>query len=159
MLTSALSCNCLFPVSPTVLGTSWEDSPVCKHWKVTVNNLCAGQTGQVAQWSHWCLLVLNEPKDGALSRVWEKIHATARLRQVVVVIQEERPGEKRLSRKQYRRYTTNDVKCTELAIFPAGIISFGHAAGWNDYADRNGTSDNTIRASTRHSHMWTCDED
>ena len=117
---------------------------------MTVDDCCAGQTGQVAQWSHWCLLVLDEPRDGALSRVWEEINATARLRQVVVVFQE-RPGEKRLSRKHYRRYTTNDVTCTELAIFPAGIISFDHAAGWNDYVDRNGTSDNTFRASTRHS--------
>jgi len=82
----------------------------------------------------------------------------ARLLQVVVVIQE-RPGEKRLSRKHYMRYATNDVTCTELAIFHAGTISFGHAAGWNDYANRNGTSDNTFRASTRHNHTWTYDED
>jgi len=154
VLTSALTCNCLFPVEPTVLGTSWGDSPVSKHWKVTVDDL----TGQVAKWSHRCLLVLNEPIDGALSRVWEKINATARLRQVVVVIQE-RPGGKRLSRKHYRHYTTNAVTCTELAIFHAGTISFGHAAGWNDYANRNGKSDNAFRASTRHSHTWTCDED
>ena len=126
---------------------------------MTVDDFCIGQTGQVAQWSHQCLLVLNEPRDGALSRVWEKIHATARLWQVVVVIQE-RPGEKRLSRKHYRRYTTNDVTCTELAIFPAGTISFCHAAGWNDHVDRNGTSDNTFRASTRqatHGHVMRMD--
>jgi len=158
VLTSALTCNCLFPVAPTVLGTSWGDSPVSKHWKVTVDNFCIGQRGHVAQGSHQCLLVLNEPRDGALSRVWEKINAKARLWQVVVVIQE-RPGEKHLSRKHYRRYTTNDVTCTELAIFPAGTISFGHAAGWNDHVDRNGTSDNTFRAFTRHSHTLTCDED
>jgi len=89
VLTSALTCNCLFPVAPTVLGTSWGDSPVSKHWKVTVDDFCAGQTGQVAQWSHRCLLVLNEPRDGALSRLWEKINATARLRQVVVVIRKD----------------------------------------------------------------------
>jgi len=60
--------------------------------------------------------------------VWEKINATARAGQVVVVIHE-RPGEKRLSRKHYRRYTTNDVTCTELAIFPAGTVSFGQPLG------------------------------
>ena len=112
----------------------------------------------MALWSHRCLLVLNEPRDGALSRVWEKINATARLRQVVVVIHE-RPGGKRLSWTHYRRYTTNDVTCTELAIFPAGTVSFGHAAVWNDYVDRNGTSDNTNIASIRHSHTWKYDED
>jgi len=137
-----------------VLGTS----PVGGHWRVSVDNFCAPKTGPVAPWSHRCLLVLNEPRDGAISRVWEKTNATARLRQVSVVIHE-RPGGKRLSRKHYRRYTTNDVTCTELAIFPAGTVSFGHSAGWNDYADRNGTSDNTNIASIRHSHTWTCDED
>jgi len=90
--------------------------------------------------------------------VWEKINATARMRQVVVVIQK-RPGGKRLPRKHDRCYTTNDVTCTKLAIFPAGTISFDHAAGWNDNVDRNGISDNTFTASTIHSHTWTCDED
>jgi len=69
VLTSALTCNCLFPVVPTVQGTLWGDSPVSKHWKVTVDDFCIGQTGQVAQWSHQCLLVLNDPRDGALSRM------------------------------------------------------------------------------------------
>jgi len=45
-----------------------------------------------------------------------------------------------------------------LAIFPAGIICFGHAVGWNDYADTNGMSANSNSASSRHSHAWTCDE-
>ena len=158
MLTSALTINCLFLVSPSVLGTSWGDSPVGYHWRVTVDNFCPDQTGPVAPWTHRCLLVLNEPREGALSRVWEKITATARLRRVVVVIHE-RPGGKRLSRTHYRRYSTNDVTCTELAIFPAGTICFDHAAGWNDYADTNGMSVNSNRASSRHSHTWTCDED
>ena len=57
------------------------------------------------------------------------------------------------------RHSTNDVACTELAIFPAGAISFGHAAGWNDKADRNGLSTNPNRASSTQSHTWTCDED
>ena len=71
VLTSALTCNCLFPVAPTVLGTSWGDSPVSKHWKVTVDNFCIGQRGQVAQGSHQCLLVLNEPRDRVLESVGE----------------------------------------------------------------------------------------
>ena len=64
------------------------------------------------------------------------LHSCAqRLRQVtcqVVVVIHERPGRKRLSQKRdiiCWRYTTNDVTCTVLAIFPAGTISFGHAAG------------------------------
>jgi len=141
-----------------VLGGSWKDSPVGNHWRVTVVDFCANKTGPVAPWSHRCLLVLNEPREGALSRVWEKITATARLQRVVVVIHE-RPGAKRLSRTHYRRHSTNDVTCTKLAIFPAGTISFGHAPGWNDYAERKGMSDITTRASSRHSHTWTCDED
>jgi len=71
VMTLALTSNCLFPVAPTVLGTSWVDSPVNKHWKKTVDDFCAGQTGQVAQWPHGCLLVLNEPRDGALKSVGE----------------------------------------------------------------------------------------
>jgi len=63
--------------------------------------------------------------------------AIARLRRVVVVVQE-RPGDKRLPRKHYMRHSTTEVACTELAIFLAGTISFGHAAGLNDYAERNG---------------------
>ena len=114
--------------------------------------------GPVAPWSHRCLVVLNEPRDGALSRVWEKITATAGLRRVVGVIHE-RPGQKRLPRKHYMRHSTNDVTCTELAIFPAGTNSFGHAAGWNDYTDRNGQSAKANSASSTHSHTWTCDED
>jgi len=77
----------------------------------------------------------------------------------VVVVIHERLGGKRLPRKHYMRHSTNDVTCTELAIFPAGTISFGHAAGWNDYADRNGLSTNFNRASLTQSHTWTCDED
>ena len=38
-------------------------------------------------------------------------------------------------------------------------MSFGHAAGWNDYADRNGLNTNPNRLSSTHSHTWTCDED
>jgi len=157
VVTSALTLNCLFVVGPTVLGTSWGDSPVGGHWRVLVDDFCDAKTGPAAPWSHRCLLVLNEPRDGALSRVREKINATARLRQVVVVIHE-RPGEKRLLRTYYRR-STNDVTCTEPAIFPAGTVSFGHTAGWNDCADRNDTSDTTNIASIRHSHTWTCDEE
>jgi len=93
VVTSALTLNCLFAVAPTVLGTSWGDSPVGGHWRVSVDDFCATKTGPVAPWSHRCLLVMNEPRDGALLRVCEKINATARLRQVVVVIHE-RPGEK-----------------------------------------------------------------
>ena len=156
-VTSTRTINCHFQVAPSVLGTSWGDSPVGYHWRVTVDNFCADTTGSPAPWSHWCLVVLNEPREGALSRVWEKITATARLRRVVVVIHD-RPGGKRLTRKQYMRHSTNDVTCTELVIFPAGTISFGHAAGWNDYADRNGYSTNSNSASSTHSHTWTCDE-
>jgi len=77
-----------------------------------------------------------------------------------IMARHERPGTKRLSRTPYRRHSkNNNVTCTKLAIFPAGTVSFGHAAGWNDYADRNGMSDNTSRASSRHSHTWICDED
>jgi len=141
VVTSALTLNCLFPVVPSVLGSSWRDSPVGNHWRVTVDNFCPDMTGPVAPWSHRCLVVLNEPRDGALSRVWEKMIATARLRRVVVVIHE-RPGQKRLPRKHYMRHSTNDVTCTELAIFPPGTIGFGHAAGLNDYADSNGRSAN-----------------
>jgi len=101
VLTSALTINCLFPVAPSVLGTSWGDSPVGYHWRVTVDNFCPEPTGPAASWTHRCLLVLNELREGALSRVWEKITATARLRRVVVVIHE-RPGGKRLSRTHYR---------------------------------------------------------
>jgi len=77
----------------------------------------------------------------------------------VAVVIHERPGGKRLPQKHYMRHSTNDVTCTELAILPAGSISFGHAAVWNDYADRNGLSTNCSRASSTHSHIWTCDED
>jgi len=143
VVTSALTLNCLFAVAPTMLGTLWGDSPVGSHWRVSVDDFFAAKTGPVALWSHRCLLVLNEPRDGALSRVWEKINATARLRQVVVIIHEI-PGGKRLSWTHYRRYTTNEVTCTGLDIFPAGTVRFGHAAGWNDYADRNETSDTQI---------------
>jgi len=114
--------------------------------------------GTSAPWSHRCLVVLNEPRDGVLSRLLGKITATARLRRVAVVMQE-RPGRKRSPRKHHMRNSTNDVTCTELAIFPAGTISFGHAAGWNDNADRNGQSVNANSASSTHSHTWTCDED
>jgi len=158
VVTSALTLNCLFPVVPSVLRSSWGDSPVGYHWRVTVDNFCPDMTRPVAPWSHRCLVVLNEPRDGALSRVWEKITATARLRRVVVVIHE-RPGQKRLPQKHYMRHSTNDVTYTELAIFPAGTISFGHAAGWNDYADRSGQSVKANSASSTHSHTWTCDED
>jgi len=158
VVTSALTINCLFPVAPSVLGTSWGDTSAGYHWRVTVDNFCPDLTGPAAPWAHRCLLVLNEPREGDFSRVWEKISATARLRKVVVVIHE-RPGGKHLSRTHYRRNSTNDVTCTELAIFPAGNICFGHAAGWNDCADMNGMSTNSNRASSRHSHTWTCDED
>ena len=88
MVTSALTLNCLFAVASAVLGTLWGDSPVGGLWMVPVDHFCAAKTGPVAPWSHRCLLVLNEHRDGALSRVWEKINATARLQQVVVVIHE-----------------------------------------------------------------------
>jgi len=57
------------------------------------------------------------------------------------------------------RHSTNDVTCLELAIFPAGTISFGHAAGWNDYADSNGRSANPNSAPSTLSHIWSCQED
>jgi len=98
VVTSDLTLNCLFPVVPSVLGSSWGDSPVGYHRKVIVDNFCPDMTRPVAPWSHRCLVILNGPRDGALSRVWEKITATARLRRVVVVIHE-RPGQKRLPRK------------------------------------------------------------
>ena len=158
VVTSALTINCLFPVALSGLGMSWGDSPVGYYWTVTVDNFCPDQTGPVTPWAHRCLLVLNEPREGALSRVWEKITSTARLRRVVVVVHE-RPGGKRLPWKHYMHHSTNDVTCIELAIFTAGTISFGHAAGWNDYADRNGRSANPNSASSTHSHTWTCDED
>jgi len=138
----------------TAATDKWKSNAL----RVTVDNFCPDTTGSPEPWSHRCLVVLNEPKEGALSRVWEKITATARLQRVVVVIQD-RPGKKCLTRKQYMHHSTNDVTCTELAIFPAGTISFGHAAGWNDYADRNGHSTNSNSASSPHSHTWTCDED
>jgi len=141
------------------MGTSWGDNPVGKHWQVTADDFCAVTTGPVAPWSHRCLLLLNEGREGALSmslKVWEKINATARLRKAVVVINES-PGEQHLSQEYYRYHTTNDVTYTELFIFLAGTISFGHAAGWNDYADRTGTSDKTTRESTRHSHTSSVD--
>ena len=62
------------------------------HWRVTVDNFCPDTTGPVEPRSHRCLVFLNEPRDWALSRVWEKITATARLRRVVVIIHE-RPGQ------------------------------------------------------------------
>ena len=160
VVTSALTINCLFPVAPYVLGTSWGGIPVGYHWRVTVDNFCPDTTGPPTPWSHWCLVVLglNEPREGALSRVWEKITATARLWRVVVVIHD-RPGQKHLTRKQYMRHLTKHVTCTELAILSAGTISFGLAAGWNDYADRNGYSAKSNGASSTHSHTWTCGED
>jgi len=158
VVTSALTINCLFPVAPSVLGTFWGDSPVGYHWRVTVDNFCPDTTGPPTPWSHWCLVVLIEPREGALSRVWEKITTTARLQRVVFVIHD-RPGEKRLTRKQYMRHSTNDVTCTELTIFPAGTTSFGHTDRWNDCADSNGYSTNSNSASSKHSHTWTCDED
>jgi len=91
VMTSALTLNCLFPVVPSVLGSSWGDSLVGYHWRVTVDNFCPDMK-PVAPWSHRCLVVLKEPRDGALSREWEKITTTARLRRVVVVIHE-RPHE------------------------------------------------------------------
>ena len=78
VVTSALTLNCLFPVVPSVPGSSWGDSPMGYHWRVTVDNFCPDMTRPVAPWSHRCLVVLSEPRDGALSRVWEKITATAR---------------------------------------------------------------------------------
>ena len=57
------------------------------------------------------------------------------------------------------RHSTNDVTCTKLAIFLAGTISSGHAARWNDYADKNGRSAKVSSASATHSHTWTCYED
>ena len=77
----------------------------------------------------------------------------------MVVVIHERPGQKRLPQKHYMRHSINDVTCTELAIFPTGTISCGHAAGWNDYADRNGQSAKANSASSTHSHTWTCDKD
>ena len=151
VVTSALTINCLFPVAPYVLGISWGGIPVGYHWRVTVNNFGPDTTGSATPWSHRCLVVLNEPREGALSRVWEKITATARLWRVVVILHE-RPGKKRLTRKRYMRHSKNDVTCTKLAIFPAGTIGFGHAAGWNDYADRNGFSTNSNSAFSTHSH-------
>jgi len=71
VVTSALTINRLFPVAPSVLGTSWGDSPVGYNWRVTVDNFCPDKTGPVAPWSHKCLLVLNEPRDGALTSVGE----------------------------------------------------------------------------------------
>ena len=38
VVTSALTLNCLFAVAPTVLGTSWGDSPVVGHWMVPVDD-------------------------------------------------------------------------------------------------------------------------
>jgi hypothetical protein len=83
VVTSALTINCVFPVAPTVLETSWGDSPVGNRWRVTVNNFFSDKTGPVASWSHRCQPFLNEPRECALSRVWEKITATARLQIVV----------------------------------------------------------------------------
>jgi len=84
--TSALTMKYFFPVALTVLGTSWGDSPVSNNWRVNVDDFCAARTEPVQPWQHRCLLVLNEPREEALSRVWEKIIAIARLRRVVVVI-------------------------------------------------------------------------
>ena len=123
VVTSALTISYLFPVAPSVLGSSWWNSPVGNRLRVTVDDFCADKTRPVAPWSQRFMLVLNEPRQGALSRVQEKITTTARLRRLVVVIHE-RPGRKRLSRTHYRRHSTNDVTCTELAIFPVGTISF-----------------------------------
>ena len=95
VVTSALTINCLFPVAPSVLGTAWGDNPVGYHWRVTFGNFCPDQTGPVTPWAHRCLLVLNKPREGALSRVWEKISTNTRLQKVVVVVHD-RPGEKRL---------------------------------------------------------------
>jgi len=97
------------------------------------------------------------PEKG-LSHEYGSITATASLQRVLVVVHE-RPGEKRLPQKHYMRHSKNDVTYTELAIFPVSTIRFGHAAGRNDYADRNGLSINFNRASSTHSHTWTCDED
>jgi len=69
VVTSALTLNCLFPVVLSVLGSSWGDSPVDYHRRATVDNFCHDMTGSVAPWSHNCLVVLNEPQDGALSQV------------------------------------------------------------------------------------------
>ena len=51
VVTSALSINCLCPVTPSVLGTSWGDSPVGIYWRVTVDNFCPDKAGPVAPWS------------------------------------------------------------------------------------------------------------
>ena len=45
------------------------------------------------------------------------------------------------------------------SYFSCRYCQFWSAAGWNNYADRKGTSENTNIASIRHSHTWTCDED
>ena len=52
VVTSALTLNCLFPVVPSVLRSSWGDSPVGYHWRVTVDNFCPDMTGPAAPWSH-----------------------------------------------------------------------------------------------------------
>jgi len=102
--------------------------------------------------------MLNEGKNGALERVWEKIFATACLRRVVVVIHEH-PRVNRLSRKHDRRYNTTHVACSEFALLPARTISFGHAAEWADYAERDWQSNSNYQATTIQSHTWTCVED
>jgi len=78
VVTSALTTNCLCPVAPSVLGTSWGDSLVGYHWMVTVYNFCPDQTGPVTPWAHRCLLVLNEPRQASLTSMG-KIHGNCKV--------------------------------------------------------------------------------
>ena len=43
------------------------DSLASYYWRVTVDRFCPDMTGPVAPWSHRCLVVLNESRDGTLS--------------------------------------------------------------------------------------------
>jgi len=97
---------------------------------------------------------LNETQPGALTRVWGKRCATARLRLVVVVVHE-RPGLVGVSRKHSRWYNTTDVMRSELAFLHAGVLGFGHAAGWADYADSDRQCNSTKWAKTQHTESGT----
>ena len=127
-LTSALTFSTAFRSPPGVVGAAWDQTAGEREWTADSDHPSSSDA-QNAQWrrSPWgsnTLIVVDEHRDQALTSVWDKVRATARAGQcVMVVMQEAKPR----SRIDYY-----NMGASELAFFPSGTLAFGHAAGWND---------------------------
>ena len=134
-MTSALTLSTIFPELPHVVGHAWASAP---EWTARHDDPKSSTWSQ-RPWPHSVLITVHEHSSGALARVWKKAAATALAgHQVVAIVHESREH----SCLQYQSMGAHAI-----ALFPAGTLALGHAAGWpNDASDP-----------VHSTHAWTCD--